>query len=62
MTRAYRCEGCDWAWSEEDDSKPPCPTCGSVYYRWLNYREFALHSLASGEWSSSLKPSRRSAT
>lgn len=47
MTRRYRCmdAGCACDWSREDEKKPACPRCGSVYYLWKNYRDFALPPL-----------------
>lgn len=49
--RKYRCCECGCEWERDDSRKPPCPSCGSVYYVWVNYAEFELGIVP--QWTSS---------
>ena len=48
--RSFQCLGCKKTFALlPKQHAGPCPHCGSLYYKWLNYGEFALTAVLSGD-------------
>jgi rubrerythrin len=43
----YECMACGSSWSQVQ-SQTPCPTCGNIYVKWMNFAEWRAAAVYPG--------------